>query len=302
MARPGGDEGIAPMDMQKLMALSPPPEVLALGQPEHVFVGSAVTTAVKKWGGTLLMLALMAMFAGIGVAFRLTAPEHLQNNVGIAAVAYGLSGFFVILSGLMIGMLWHSSHTSAYALFPQALALSRDGAWSVVPWHEVASFEGQTLRHYPHLRLRDGRKVPLQEGSLFANALYREVRLRVDQAHGQSTPAAKTADPTPTSVAASVAAAPAKESPWGIFICGIVLCVMTVAAYNFVDRMEAEGGSMRVHWILAIAYNIGGKWGLTAVCALVALGTTLGGMVRILNASSNQERQSAEQRRLDSIP
>jgi hypothetical protein len=46
--------------------------------------------------------------------------------------------------------------------------------------------------------------------------------------------------------------------------------------YYIFDKMEAEGGSMRIHWIIAIAYNLGGKWVPVGLC--LVLGALFGAL------------------------
>jgi len=50
------------------------------------------------------------------------------------------------------------------------------------------------------------------------------------------------------------------------------------ACYWLFADFEADGGRMRIHWIVALVYGIGGKWGaaaLFAVPAVVMLGLSI---------------------------
>src|SRR5262245_35942360 len=117
------------------------------------------------------------MFAGLGIAFYLVPPSSAEKYPNLPVAVYCGSAFLSAVCLGMIAMVWHYCRTSAYAIYPHALALTRGGDWTVVRWDEVASFQATTtMRDYPHLRLRDGRKVSLYEGQSFAKALYQEVQ------------------------------------------------------------------------------------------------------------------------------
>jgi hypothetical protein len=50
------------------------------------------------------------------------------------------------------------------------------------------------------------------------------------------------------------------EFAWALFFWAVA-----VVLYNELDRLEATGGNARVPSIIAMAYNLGGKWGAVAV-------------------------------------
>ena len=54
---------------------------------------------------------------------------------------------------------------------------------------------------------------------------------------------------------------------WFVILLGIGFIVFSFWLYKYLAGMEATGGSMRIHWLGAIFYKIGGKLGL---CGFVA--------------------------------
>jgi len=55
---------------------------------------------------------------------------------------------------------------------------------------------------------------------------------------------------------------------WFVLLMGIGFLVFSVYIYRHLAGMEATGGSMRIHWLLAFVYNTMGKGGVSAVFVL----------------------------------
>jgi hypothetical protein len=55
---------------------------------------------------------------------------------------------------------------------------------------------------------------------------------------------------------------------WGVFFLGAAALI-----HNIFEQFEASGGSLRIHVLIALAYNLGGKWG--AVMLFVIAGCAL---------------------------
>ena len=55
---------------------------------------------------------------------------------------------------------------------------------------------------------------------------------------------------------------------WFVVLLGIAIVAFSFWLYKYVAGMEATGGSMRIHWLGALFYNIAGKLGLSAFVAL----------------------------------
>ncbi len=76
------------------------------------------------------------------------------------------------------------------------------------------------------------------------------------------------------------AAAPATSSGGGelktaLGALAIGILMFLVAGYMWWDltQLEDYGGSRSVHWVIALVYNIAGKWGVVGVLSLVGLGS-----------------------------
>ncbi len=65
-----------------------------------------------------------------------------------------------------------------------------------------------------------------------------------------------------------------KEGPpldgWTCVGFAVVACVLAAVLFGVFTWLEAEGGSVRIHWAVALAYYVGGKWG--AVGLLLGVG------------------------------
>lgn len=57
---------------------------------------------------------------------------------------------------------------------------------------------------------------------------------------------------------------------WKVMFFGLVCTVLSVLLYFYISHAEAQGGTIRLFWVLAIVYNLVGKWGCVAVPALLA--------------------------------
>jgi hypothetical protein len=58
---------------------------------------------------------------------------------------------------------------------------------------------------------------------------------------------------------------------------GVLFIVVAVALFWFFSSLEEHGGVVRIHWAIALIYNLGGKW----LC-LILFGL-LGGMMTLLS-------------------
>lgn len=64
-----------------------------------------------------------------------------------------------------------------------------------------------------------------------------------------------------------------EDSPWSSIAFGLGMIAAGIFLYFYFDNMEKEGGSIRINWIFALAYKIGGKW--TVAIILWILGSFL---------------------------
>lgn len=59
------------------------------------------------------------------------------------------------------------------------------------------------------------------------------------------------------------------SAPGKALLAGIVLWGLAVVMFFVLSGMETSGGSVRIPWFLALAYDIGGKWAVSTLLALV---------------------------------
>ncbi len=63
-----------------------------------------------------------------------------------------------------------------------------------------------------------------------------------------------------------------EDPPWWYVLCGTILLGFSGYIYHYFSEFEAHGGTRRINWFLALAYEIGGKWLVSGVFAACALG------------------------------
>ena len=68
---------------------------------------------------------------------------------------------------------------------------------------------------------------------------------------------------------------PAK--PWETILIGLGLIAFGIFLYYTFNNLEQEGGSLRINWLFALAYNIGGKWTVAVIVTLIGVFTTYSG-------------------------
>jgi hypothetical protein len=63
------------------------------------------------------------------------------------------------------------------------------------------------------------------------------------------------------------------EGPnWIHVLFGVALLIAAIWAYSAITKMETSGGSIRINVILALLYNILGKWGVVGFLSVFGLG------------------------------
>lgn len=58
---------------------------------------------------------------------------------------------------------------------------------------------------------------------------------------------------------------------WKTMGIGLVCLALTAFLFWSFSSFEASGGSMRIHWIIAALYNLGGKWLTCSVTGLLGI-------------------------------
>jgi hypothetical protein len=277
------------MSAEKLAPFHPTPEVLALGEPERVFAESPAVANLCRWAAQLLGGGLVLAAPGAIGWFWLLAPAEL-NGTPAAQLGFSLiAAVGATMGALLLASAFFYGHASAYALFGDALAISQRGAWKVLPWCDVKAFHPLTLRAFPHLELRDGTKVPLNaHGSAFAEELYREIKRNVESPFTISRVERASSAPEPEPAEAT-AAKGKEDSPWGMLIVGVLSLLGAAWLFAQLEGLEQTGGEMRIHWAIAIAYNLGGKWGAAGLVGVVGIGLLLGGLNGLINGGKRPE-------------
>jgi uncharacterized membrane protein HdeD (DUF308 family) len=62
-----------------------------------------------------------------------------------------------------------------------------------------------------------------------------------------------------------------KSSPWQDILIGLVLIAGGYFMYWSFNDMEQNGGSMRINWMFALAYKLGGKYTVASIIALIGV-------------------------------
>ena len=58
---------------------------------------------------------------------------------------------------------------------------------------------------------------------------------------------------------------------WGQILIGVFMLLFAWFMYSYITRVEEVTGRGRVHWAVAIVYNIAGKWGTVLFFAIPGL-------------------------------
>jgi hypothetical protein len=61
----------------------------------------------------------------------------------------------------------------------------------------------------------------------------------------------------------------AEASPTFYIIFGLVMFLVAYFIYTFFYDLEQRGGSVRIHWLAALLYNIAGKWGIVGLFGII---------------------------------
>jgi hypothetical protein len=78
-----------------------------------------------------------------------------------------------------------------------------------------------------------------------------------------------------------------EDSPWTTIAYGVAFIAGGIFLYYTFDNMEKEGGSMRLNWMFALAYKIGGKWTVAIILALFGSFLTYSGVSDMIKKKQN---------------
>ncbi len=59
---------------------------------------------------------------------------------------------------------------------------------------------------------------------------------------------------------------------WSYLVIGVAIFAFAWWLHGVFGRLEATGGSLRIHWIAALLYKALGKWGVTGFLSLIGAG------------------------------
>src|SRR5262245_39943814 len=80
-----------------------------------------------------------------------------------------------------------------------------------------------------------------------------------------------------------------KEKWWLALPFGLAMLAGAVWVYQDLTKFEVEGGTRRINWIAALAYNYLGKWGVVGLLALIGVGAIIHGIVLFVNRGKADE-------------
>ncbi len=72
---------------------------------------------------------------------------------------------------------------------------------------------------------------------------------------------------------------------WGWMLGALFFLGLAFVIYLYVTNLENQGQGGRINWIVALAYNIGGKWCAVSVLAVPGLIFALVGLVKLFSSS-----------------
>ena len=51
-----------------------------------------------------------------------------------------------------------------------------------------------------------------------------------------------------------------RDPPWWYFFISLLLLVLAGYSYHYFTDFEATGGTRKINWVVAMAFDFGGKW------------------------------------------
>lgn len=170
---------------EELQQLEPPPEVVALGQPEKAVLltrhwGSVHAPIARCLSDVHLVAAcsLMALAVFFGAMGMLSLHKKAPVTVlritfggGIACLAIGAGFMLTRKSGR------HVHH--AYAYYPEAFVYFQQGKWKVIRWTDIVEYVGPWPGSSDaRVKLQDGTELKLLRGFWADTSMLMEVERR----------------------------------------------------------------------------------------------------------------------------
>ena len=173
-----------------LSAHRPPPEVVALGEPECVFKTWGLSSpffnsmqdphsAFNRAGRGLVGLLCIAMAALF--FYGVTQSQQPGRTVGvILGIIFAGMGLWLAAWPFLKRQYKPTESVLVYAFYRDALVFAQNNVWMMLRWDEICEFHG----HRPgvpqgSLRTQDGREMPLYRPVTDPDGLFREVERRL---------------------------------------------------------------------------------------------------------------------------
>ncbi len=184
------------MAQDDLGDLNPPPEVVALGPPAQVFRqprGAARDALLSfcLFGLPSALLGLLLLALPLTV-FLMKDADRAKVDPRALVLPPLFSIFFFLVARYLYVRVKSARRMPVYAIYPTALAIWQEGAWSLIAWDEVSDVLPHSLsRWHPALQFPDGRIQVLRYTSenplplsVAIEKAYREVRRAANAGYG----------------------------------------------------------------------------------------------------------------------
>jgi hypothetical protein len=281
---------------KNIARFKPTPAVLDLGRPERIFHGSATTAAVIKAVMLLLGLVCIAGTLGAAIGFFMYAPAELRNDARTLGLLGVGAALLVAVGGMFVYGAYWLPRASCYLIYPDGMAFTQGKGWDMLAWEDVAEFRPSTHSHYPHLLMLDGSKVQLHESASYINTLHEVIQDRLLETRADHGIPLEAVDEQPAEPhAADPKPKEEPESPVGLVFGGVLLVAAAAWFYLHLKGLEdAGGGEFTSHWIVVLAYLIGGKVVAAGLILLVGLGLIVKGL--LLQGEQEQKEEPARKK------
>jgi hypothetical protein len=173
---------------EELQQLEPPPEVVALGQPDKAMLLTrhcgSIYSPLARWLSDMHLVAacsLMALAVFLGamgmLALHKKAPVTvLQITFGGAVACLGIGAGFMLTR--KTGTNYHHVH-HAYAYYPEALVYFQKGDWKIIRWTDIVEYAGNSPGSGDaSVKLHDGTELKLLKGFWADSGVLMEIERR----------------------------------------------------------------------------------------------------------------------------
>lgn len=78
------------------------------------------------------------------------------------------------------------------------------------------------------------------------------------------------------------------DSPWATIAYGVGLIAFGIFLYYTFNNLEKEGGSVRINWLFALIYKLGGKWPVAIILTLLGSLLAYSGVSKLIKKKQIQ--------------